>query len=69
MPGDPVPALDWPGHEERARPIAYGFLKPALELMEDMETEGQIFGPRGRAIRKIDMADAGYQRQARAWIP
>jgi integrase len=56
MPGDPVPALDWPGtknkHSHRVwLPVA------AQALLAEMPETGLVFaGPRGGAIDRLDGA-------------
>jgi len=56
LPGEPVPALDWPGTKNGASHRVW-LPKPALALLEDMEREGLVFvGPRGRAIANLDAA-------------
>jgi integrase len=54
MPGDPVPALDWPGTKNGASHRVW-LPPPALDIINEMEAEGVVFaGPHGRAIGKID---------------
>jgi len=54
MPGDPIPALDWPG-TKNGDPHRIWLPRPALAILEDLEPQGFVFaGPRGRAIRNLD---------------
>jgi integrase len=53
MPGDPVPALGWPGTKNGASHRVW-IPKPALELIGNGATGFVFAGPRGRPVRDLD---------------
>jgi integrase len=56
MPGDPVPALDWPGTKNGASHRVWLPMQ-AQALLADMNETGLVFaGPRGGAVERIDAA-------------
>ncbi len=56
MPGEPVPALDWPGTKNGA-PHRVWLPAAARASIAEMEGAGFIFaGPRGRPVRNLDGA-------------
>jgi integrase len=56
MPGEPVPALDWPGTKNKASHRVW-LSKPAQELLAEMSETGLVFaGPRGGAVERLDAA-------------
>ena len=56
MPGDPVPALNWPG-TKNAQSHRVWLPKAAQRIIEEMGTTGLVFaGSRGRAIIGLDDA-------------
>ena len=57
MPGDPVPALDWPGTKNGATHRVW-LPAPVLGIIDDMDCSGGFVfaGPRGRAVDNLDAA-------------
>ena len=56
MPGDPVPALDWPGTKNGESHRVW-LPAPAQALLAEMDETGLVFvGPRGGAVDKLDAA-------------
>lgn len=56
MPGDPVPALDWPG-TKNSRSHRLWLPKPVLDIIGELKPDGAVFASRsGKAIGKLDDA-------------
>jgi integrase len=56
LPGDPVPALDWPGTKNGENHRVW-LSAPAQALLADMPETGLVFaGARGSAVAKLDAA-------------
>jgi integrase len=56
MPGDPVPALDWPGTKNKQAHRVW-LPAPAQALLTNMPETGLVFaGPRGGAVDRLDGA-------------
>lgn len=56
LPGDPVPALDWPGTKNGATHRVW-LPAPAQAIIAEIDATGPVFaGPRGGAVDKLDAA-------------